>query len=52
LNRDGVKTKESGQKIFQNHTAEHVELGVKILGRATELLARHSKGSYKEADTE
>ncbi len=52
LNRDGVKTKESAQKIFQNHTAEHVELGVKILGRATELLARHSKGSYKEADSD
>jgi len=48
LNSDGVKTKESAQQLFEKHMAEHVELGIKVLARTKELVARHSKGDYKE----
>jgi AMP nucleosidase len=46
LNRDGVKTKESAAKIFNEHMKEHVELGVKIIRRGKELIDKRSKGQY------
>jgi AMP nucleosidase len=46
LNHDGVKTKESSQKIFDTCTADHVEKGVKILRFAREMQAKKIKGAY------
>lgn len=46
LNRDGIKTKESSQKVFEKHTADHVEKGIKILKVAREMQARKVKGAY------
>jgi len=46
LNRDGIKTKESAQIVFDKYTADHIEKGIKILKRAREMQSRHVKGSY------
>lgn len=46
LNRDGIKTKESSQWVFDNFTADHVEKGVRILKRAREMQALKIKGAY------
>ena len=46
LNRDGIKTKQSSQWVFENFTADHVEKGVKILHLAREMQAKHIKGAY------
>ncbi len=46
LNRDGIKTKESSQKVYDLYTADHVEKGVKILKVAREMQAKKIKGAY------
>lgn len=46
LMHNGIKTKESSQKVFDLHTADHVEKGVKILQRAREMQSNKSKGAY------
>lgn len=46
LNEDGIKTKESARKVFDDHTEEHVELGIKTLNRAREMQAKKVKGAY------
>ena len=46
LNLHGIKTKESAEAVFENHTAEHVEKGVRILNYAIEMQHHHVKGAY------
>jgi AMP nucleosidase len=46
LNQDGIKTKQSSQWVFDRFTADHVELGVKILKRSREMQAKKIKGAY------
>lgn len=47
LNQDGIKTKESSQKIFDKYSADHVEKGIRILKIAREMQSRRVKGSYQ-----
>lgn len=46
LNQDGIKTKQSSQMIFEKHSADHVEKGIKILKVAREMQSRKIKGAY------
>ena len=46
LNHDGVKTKESSQKVYDLYTQDHVEQGIKILNFAREMQANQVKGAY------
>lgn len=45
LNRDGIKTKQSSQWVFENCTEDHVEKG-KILKRARLMQSKKVKGAY------
>ena len=54
LERDGIKTKQSSQWVFDNCMADHIEKGVKILQFAREMQAKQIKGAYHrnlEAET-
>lgn len=46
LNQDGIKTKESALRIFEEYTADHVEKGVRILKLSREMQAKKVKGAY------
>ncbi|MBI5346153.1 MAG: AMP nucleosidase [Chlamydiae bacterium] len=46
LNEEGIKTKKSSELVFENFTSNHVELGIKVLRRAREMLSKSVKGSY------
>lgn len=46
LNHDGIKTKESSQRVYDSFTEDHVEKGVKILKVARDLQSKHVKGAY------
>ena len=46
LNQDGIKTKESSQRVFENFTADHVEKGVRILKLSREMQGKKIKGAY------
>jgi len=46
LNHDGVKTKESSQRVYDTFTADHVEKGIKILKYAREMQSKQVKGAY------
>ena len=46
LNHDGVKTKESSQRVYDQYTADHVEKGVRILQLAREMQSKKIKGAY------
>jgi AMP nucleosidase len=46
LDKDGIKTKQSSQWVFDNYTADHVEKGIKILQHAREMQSKHIKGAY------
>lgn len=46
LNKDGVKTKQSSQWVFDNFTADHVEKGIKILKQARIMQSKKIKGAY------
>lgn len=46
LNRNGIKTKESAQAVFDKYTSDHVEKGIKILMHAREMQAKKIKGAY------
>jgi len=50
LNRDGIKTKESSQKIFQKFTADHLQKGIKSLQLMREMLDKKMKGAYRGRD--
>jgi AMP nucleosidase len=43
----GIKTKESSNSVYAKHTAEHVELGVKILKKVDESLEQNAKGAFR-----
>lgn len=47
LDREGIKTKESSQKVYQQHTQEHVEYGVKIMHEVDVAFARDAKGVFR-----
>lgn len=44
---NGVKTKKSSESVYSNHTAEHVELGVKVLHHVETALKENAKGAYR-----
>jgi AMP nucleosidase len=46
LNHDGVKTKESSQRVFDTYTADHVEKGIRCLKYAREMQSKKVKGAY------
>jgi len=46
LNKDGIKTKQSSQWVFDNFTADHVEKGVRILQLARQMQSQQIKGAY------
>ncbi len=46
LNQDGIKTKQSSQMIFEKHSADHVEKGIKILKAARIMQGKKIKGAY------
>lgn len=46
LNRDGVKTEEKANSVFDLYMADHIEKGVEILKDARDLIAMRSKGAY------
>ncbi len=48
LARDGIKTKESSQFVFDEYMADHVEMGVEILHKAKNMRKRHVKGIRRE----
>lgn len=47
LVREGIKTKHSSAQVFAKHTAEHVELGVKILKQLMEAIKHEAKGVFR-----
>jgi AMP nucleosidase len=47
LNREGIKTKQSSQFVFDNYTHEHVEKGVKIIERMKRMQDMHVKGAHR-----
>lgn len=46
LNRDGMKTKKAAEFVFEKYMTSHIELGVKIIEHAGEMLDRKTKGQY------
>lgn len=46
LDRDGIKTKQSSQWVFDNCMDDHIEKGVKILNHACEMQSKQIKGAY------
>ncbi len=46
LNKEGIKTKQSSQWVYDNFTADHVEKGIRILKGAREMQAKKIKGAY------
>lgn len=46
LDRDGIKTKQSSQWVFENCMADHIEKGVKILKHARDMQSKQIKGAY------
>ena len=47
LKRDGIKTKESSEKVYAKYTAHHVETGVKVVHRMDELLVAKARGARR-----
>lgn len=47
LSNAGIKTRSSSEKVFAEHTQDHVEKGVAVLKHARELQTHHVKGSYR-----
>ncbi|MEM8629415.1 MAG: AMP nucleosidase [Chlamydiota bacterium] len=46
LMKKGIKTKESSDTFFREHTKEHVETGILVLRRARQMQSRKIKGAY------
>lgn len=42
-----IKTKESSEKIYREHTADHVEKGVRIIHELQVLKSKHARGAYR-----
>lgn len=49
LDEDGVKTKEKSDAVYQQHTRDHVELGVKTMQELHETLKVQPKGVFRGA---
>jgi len=47
LNREGIKTKKSSEHVFQTYTANHVEMGVKIMQALDIALKKEAKGIFR-----
>ncbi|HSX11563.1 MAG TPA: AMP nucleosidase [Chlamydiales bacterium] len=46
LDKDGIKTKQSSQFVYDKFTPDHVEKGIKILKHAREMQSKQIKGAY------
>lgn len=46
LNDDGIKTKESEEKVFEQYTEDHVEKGVQIIQKAKKMKNEKIQGFY------
>ncbi len=46
LNRNGVKTKQSSEWVYQNFMADHIEKGVAIIRKARDMQSKKVKGAY------
>lgn len=46
LDKDGIKTKQSSQWVYDTFTSDHVEKGIRILKHAREMQSRKVKGAY------
>ncbi len=42
-----IKTKKSSEKIYKDHTADHVEKGVKVIHELQVLKNKHARGAYR-----
>ncbi|MBS0621430.1 MAG: AMP nucleosidase [Verrucomicrobia bacterium] len=48
LMQGGVKTKSSSQQVFENHMANHVDMGVRVLQETRQIIEKsHSKGARR-----
>lgn len=47
LDPEGIKTKASSEKVYANHTSEHVELGVNVIHEVDRVLSHHAKGAFR-----
>lgn len=47
LDLEGIKTKELSEKVYQNHTKEHVEIGVKTMKMLYERMKDKPKGVFR-----
>ena len=47
LNQDGIKTKKSSELVFQMHTGEHVEKGVKVMHALDIALKKEARGIFR-----
>lgn len=47
LTREGIKTKKSSAQVFAQHTALHVETGIKILAEVDKAIQTQSKGVFR-----
>lgn len=47
LSTEGIKTKKSAASVFAQHTADHVEKGVRIMRQLDGAIEHHSKGVFR-----
>lgn len=47
LGKDGIKTKQSSEKVYKEHTVDHVEKGVKIMQELDLALEHQVKGVFR-----
>lgn len=47
LNRDGIKTKQSSEFVFQKYTPDHVEKGVKIMKALDVAIKHEARGIFR-----
>lgn len=47
LNPEGIKTKSSSERVYLNHTEDHVELGVQAMHAIDVALHHHAKGAFR-----
>ena len=47
LKKDGIKTKESSDHVFNNHMAQHVELGAMALRNLNAAITKEAKGVFR-----
>lgn len=47
LDREGIKTKKSSEKVYASHTSDHVELGIIVMHELNEELKHQAKGIFR-----